>query len=285
MTVSTAQLKRAVINTLTYSDHFNYPLTKDELHARLIGHKLTQPKLLSVLGALLQSKEISKKGDYYFLPNKAELVKQRQIYNELSKPLLSHAKSLIPTLTVVSTIKAIYLTGSLAMSNTDGHDDIDLMIITSEGRLWTTRALLTLYTSLLSLRRTPKSTNNAGKLCLNLYLTPTALTMPRARQTIYTAYELIQALPLYDPDDTRASLLTSNSWAKKYLPNYPWPKSNKNIHPSNKKTNPLSNWLELFCYYIQYLYMKSKMTNEYVTIDSAYFHPHNPGKSALKKIQ
>ena len=264
-------LAKAILTTLTYSNHFHYPLTMDELHLRLVEQKVIRNKLESTVKALMQSKAIETKAGFYFLPNHSALVKQRLLYAKLSKPLKDLAMSYVPILRRVPSVMAIYLTGSLAMNNTDGHDDIDLLIITKPGLLWTTRLLLTIYTSLLGLRRTPKTTNIMGKLCLNLYLTPDSYLMPASRRSLYTAYELVQMTPLYDPNNTHTELLASNSWIKTYLPNYPLPKPK--THRVSVTRYPI---YEKLVYTLQYLYMKPRITREYITRDAAFFHPRNP---------
>jgi len=273
-------LTRAILATLTYSDHFHYPLTKDELYHRLIEHKTTPSELNIALKKLVSARKIVQTNNYYCLPGQSILVKQRKLYQSMSKPLLVYTQSLLPILIKIKNIKAIYLTGSLALSNTDGHDDIDLMIVVENGKLWTTRALLTLFTSFLSLRRSPRANNPMGKLCLNLYLTPKAFRLPSSRRSLYTAYELIQAVPLYDPHNTRLQLLASNSWLKDYLPNSPVSKFSKPPIPPTRYSI-----IENIFYYLQRLYMSGKITREYITRDAAFFHPNNPGKKVLKKLE
>lgn len=263
-------LSKAIISTLSYSDHFHFPLTFTELHSRLIQRAISAVKLKLALSALIRSQTIGHQQIYYFLKGKSSYVKQRKLYASLSRPLRSYINSLIPTLAKVPGIVAIYLTGSLALNNTDGHDDIDLMVITKQGRLWTTRLLLTAYTTLLGLRRTPQSTNIMGKLCLNLYLTTNSLMIPAGKRSLYTAYELVQAVPLHDPLGTHRLLLASNSWIREYLPNFPIP--NSKITQGGESPG----FFEHALFYLQYLYMRRKITREYITLDAAFFHPHNP---------
>lgn len=274
-------LKKAILQTIKYSDHFHYPLTLAELHARLIKYQVSKSYLLKAVNSLVKSKLLSQQNNYYFLPRKLSLVKRRRLYARLSKPLHRYTLSLLPVLTRLHSIRAIYLTGSLAMQNTDGHDDIDLMIITEPGKLWITRLLLTIYTTILGIRRTRNPKNIMGKLCLNLYLTPDSYVIPPHLRSLYTAYELIQVDPIYDPKHTHSALLSANPWIQPYLPNYPLPK------PKNKSFTPATNptILEKICYWIQRLYMHKRITREYITHDAAFFHPNDPGRKVLSKIK
>lgn len=289
-------LNTAILQTLTYSDHFNFPLTREEVFIRLITPTaVSRVQFDKAINALVKARLISSKGEYLYLLGRSSLVPLRTHAKILSLPLLKKAKMLSSQLGNFPGILAIYLTGSLAMSNTDGRSDIDFMIITKPGKLWTTRLMLTIYTSLTRLRRTPQSRNHAGKLCLNLYLTPNSYLLPPHKRSLYTAYELIQAVPLYDPLNTHVDLLSSNSWIYNFLPNAPKrtvPKRKSRLQ--DEKGSPAGegtvltltlDFVEHLLYHLQRLYMLPKLTNEFVTLNSAFFHPNNPGKTVLKKLK
>ena len=277
-------LTQAVIKTLTYSDHFGFPLTGSEIFARLIKHRVREREhLFRALQKLVDSRVITKTGKYYHLPGRSSLVARRRSRARSSQPLLTQARALASRLAHLPGVLAVYLTGSLAVQNSGNNADIDLMVITRDYKLWTTRLLLTLYTSLLGLRRTPGSHQNSGKLCLNLYLTPSSFSLPTSRQNLYTAYELVQAIPLHDPYNTHDHLLSANSWLTTYLPNFSFPQSS-NSPIFNIQYSIFSNYLESLLYHLQLLYMRPKITREYVTPGSAFFHPHDPGKVILSKL-
>lgn len=273
-------ISEAILATLRYSDHFDFPLTQKEIFTRLVKTRLKAQNILTdSLTKLVKQKNIGQTQKYYYLHGRKSLVSRRLKKEAESLPMLHLARKLVSKIATFSGVLAIYLTGSLAVKNSDREGDIDLMVITHPGKLWTTRLMLTIYLTLFGLRRTPAGTHVSGKLCLNLYLTPESYLVPTSRHTLYTAYELIQAVPLYDPAGTHRDLLASNSWISDYLPNFPLPKT---FTPTREhsKTGVLENVL----YYLQFAYMKNKITREYVTKDSAYFHPKNPGNSVLKKL-
>jgi predicted nucleotidyltransferase len=270
----------SVIQTLKYSAHFGFPLTFEELYVRLIKSSCTKSELKKILPTLVSRKKIEQLKECYYLPGDSKLVARRKKNAETSLPVQSRAKNLAIQLSKIPGVLAIYLTGSLAMSNSTSDSDIDLMVITQNNQLWTTRFLLTIFTSLIGLRRTPMSKKNTGKLCLNLYLSPKSFSLPSSKRSLYTAYELMQAVPLYDSQNTHAKLLSTNSWIHDYLPNFPIPKSTPRLSRENGKTG----FLEYLLYSLQLLYMKNKITREYITKDVAFFHPNNPGEKVLKKL-
>lgn len=275
----------SIISTLTYSDHFGFPLTFPELHKRLIGIPISQPKLQQALNLLLLKKKIEKTNAYYHLNGRSGLVSIRQKRQQLSITPTSAANSLARKINMIPGVLAVYLTGSLAMKNSDKHSDIDFMIITQSSRLWSTRLILTLYTTLFGLRRLPGSKSYSGQLCLNLYLTPNSWTIPLSKRSLYTAYELIQAVPLSDPHHLHHQFLSDNDWVTRYLPNFLIPKPTKaHLAEGNKLVSILFQPIEFFAYTIQKIYMSRHITSELITSDLAFFHPHNPGIQVLKKL-
>ncbi len=271
-----AAVNISVLKTLKYCDHFSYPLTPKEIHLRLCSSEpCSLERVFTTLKSMIKKGVISQTGVYYHLPKRSSIVALRQARFAHSSKQLVRAHRLATQLSHVPHVLAIYLTGSLAMRNSGPDSDIDFMIVAKDGKLWTTRLLLTLYTTLLGLRRTPGSQANAGKLCLNLYLTPTSYPLPLHKQSLYTAYELVQAVPVYDPSSTRAMLLSANPWIKRYLPHV-LSKTDLTSKPASSLEHRKTGILEHLLFYLQYYYMKPKLTREYITINSAFFHPHDP---------
>lgn len=274
-------LPQAIILTLKYSAHFSFPLTEEEIYCRLIKCRSTRHTLKSELTKMLVQGKLKKTKGYYHLPQNASFVANRLKQEQLSRPLCHRARILSSQLFSLPGILAFYLTGSLAVGNSGDDGDIDLLVLTYPKVLWSTRFLLTLTTSLFGLRRTRRSRRNRGKLCLNLYLTPDSLTVPVNRRSLYTAYELIQTTPLYDPHHTYPHLLLCNSWIKEYLPNFPLPRS---LSPLHLRPISLLSIFEPLFFSFQYSYMKHHITRELITPNSAYFHPNNPGSKVLGKL-
>lgn len=272
----------AILATLTYSDHFSYPLTIAELHTRLIKTKTSKQELITVLAQLLRAHKVEQVGEYLCLPSHHQVVALRQARQDLALPKLARAKYIAALLARLPTVLAVFVTGSLAVKNAKVEDDIDFMIITEDQRLWSTRLAITLLTEILRLRRRPFATQAQNKVCLNLYLSPSSLRLPKAKRSLYTAYELIQALPVYDPNNLRAKLLTANSWIHEYVPNVILPRA---VPSPTTHGSRLFDFIESQAYRLQKWYMQSKLTREYITPHAAFFHPSNPGSLVLQKIK
>lgn len=280
------KLERAIIATLTYSDHFSFPLTADEIHLRLINYRHNSLKsLIATLKEMVKEGMIEKTGEYFHLPSKSALVAKRKSKLKASLSELSKARTVAEKIGKIPGVNAVYLTGSLAMANSSKSSDIDLMIITRNNTLWATRLILTLYLELLGKRRRPNSDHIEGQICLNLYLSPSSFSLPEEKRSLYTAYELIQAIPLYDPKDTHSELISANNWIYKFLPNYIFPTKTTLVHDLNSDINIVWKTLNTIAYHLQRFNMRSKITREYITKDAAFFHPNDPGVKVLKKIK
>ena len=67
-------------------------------------------------------------------------------------------------------VRAVILTGSMSTGSDSFASDIDLLIITKPGRLYSARFFATFWAALTGHRRHPNDKNPAGKFCLNYYL-------------------------------------------------------------------------------------------------------------------
>lgn len=254
--------------TINYAAFFNASLTTRDLHFWLISskkHSLTRVHKLLKKYPTIKRKLIS--------PDNPVFLKK----NKLTKKKIKSIKNLISVLKLVPTIELIALTGSLSMSNPKKQDDIDLMIIVSPNTLWLTRPLVILISSLLSTRRKPNTTTTANTICINLWLDRLALVVPKEKQNLYTAHEVLQIKPLFDRGDVHQEFTFKNAWVKKHLATA-YSQINKplSISPvATHKTFWLTQLLNKLLFNIQYLYMKSKITKEHITPHSAYFHPRS----------
>ncbi len=262
-------LEDAILLTLAYSDIFSTPLKFDQLHSRLIGVKASSSQLKQSLNHLLRQQRLSYQSSFYFLPQRAKIVKIYQQRLSISQSKLERVNFLASKLAYLPSILAIYLTGSLAVANARLNDDLDLMLIVKPNQLWTTRFFLNLALDAFSLRRKPKDRVANNKLCLNLYLTPEHLSLPLSKRNLHSAYELIQIKPLVDKQSLLANLYAQNSWFKAYFPNFSSPLPQTTKLSFSASFNPF----EPLFFKFQYWHMKPKITQELVSSHFAFFHP------------
>lgn len=210
----------------------------------------------------------------FLKPITAKEQQHRSRLEKISQIKKNKIESFIRFAKLFPNLKMIAITGSVAVNNAPQNADIDLMLIFSANTLWLTRPIFLFLCRLLFPLRHPQDSPSPDSFCLNLWLDTFALSIPRHKRSLYTAHEVLQVVPILDREYTYQHFILSNSWTKNFLANAYVQitssfKSQPKIYSSGK------NVFNLFFFFIQYLYMRSKITREYITPHAAYFHPRD----------
>lgn len=252
-----------------YHNAFNFPLTFPEL---LKWTAKNPPEIKGKIGY---------KNGFYYIKGRERIIYKRITKNRYSKTKIDMAKKASGLISLLPGIRMVGLTGSLAMDNADMGSDIDLLIITKRGHLWSTRFLTYLLLKIANFNlRKPGSPAENDKLCLNMWLDESDLVWPKKDRNFYTAHEILQIVPLSDKNSTYNLFLTKNKWTLDFWPNAVDIKR----HDSTlyTKLNKLS-LIEKILFKAQFLYMRSKITREVVTPTRAIFHPNDLSGKITKK--
>jgi predicted nucleotidyltransferase len=287
-------LSGAILETIAYASLFDFPLTKYEISLRLLSQKTSSDhEIRQAIDELIRQNKVIQRGQYYVLAvNSSDINAKREINKAISQEKEQIAKSLLSTLPHVPWLEAIFLTGSVAAGNAKKEDDIDILIISSQNRLWLIRMVLNLYLQWRGLRRMPGSTSNTNKFCLNMFLDYGSCAIPQAKRNIYTAHELLQSTCLYQKANVFRSYLLQNSWAHDYLANWYQNQLLKTPHTKDQQSQKLFkpwgvilSFFNLITYLLQKLYMQKRRTNETVCYHQAYFHPGHTDMTILKRFE
>ncbi|MBI4491795.1 MAG: hypothetical protein HY690_03270 [Chloroflexi bacterium] len=202
-------VRSAVRAALVYADLFDYPLRAEEVRRFLPGCPATG----SEVGAALA--DWPSRLGLHFLPGREHLVELRLARAQWAAATLPEARRYGRLLWSLPFVEMVGLTGSLAVRNADPGEDLDFMLVTRPGRLWTVRALTIGVVRLARLR--------GVCLCPNYLLASRALAL--RQRSLFVAHELAQLVPLHGFAAYRA-LLAANPWALELLPNAePYPAS------------------------------------------------------------
>jgi len=201
----TGTLERAILETLAYSDVFDYPLHLDELH-RYLPIWVGVEQVSNVLNRM--NENVGKRDDFYFLLGRETIVEIRKQREAHSKKLLSHALKYGRILSSLPFIRMVALTGSLAVLNSSKEADFDYMLVTAPNRVWTARAFALLFNRFTRLF--------GHTLCPNLIVSENALAW--SQRDLYSARELCQMIPITGMDIYQR-LMKQNEWVKELLPN------------------------------------------------------------------
>ena len=198
-------LDNAILRTAAYADVFDYPLTTLEMHHYLMNFRASFEAVEQVL---LEGKLLRFSAGYYTLPGREALAGVRQRRELTADPLWSQAVYYGGVIANLPFVRMVAVTGSLAMNNVESDPDIDYLIVTAPRWLWLTRALVLTVARRAAMRRV--------RICPNYLVTEEALVFPD--QTLYTAHELKQMIPLFGMD-VYARICSLNHWADRFLPN------------------------------------------------------------------
>ena len=115
-------------------------------------------------------------------------------------------------------VRFVGLVNTVAYESPSAASDIDLFIVTSPGRLWLTRALVTAAVHLRGWRRHGRKVSD--RLCLSFFVTIRALNLGALKLPYdpYLAYWVAGVVPLWGAE-TYGSFMSLNTWAVERLPN------------------------------------------------------------------
>ena len=204
-------LERAIVQTLIYSDIFNFPLTVAEVQRYLIGQSASLSEIESCLAtSTYLAARLSQQHPYLSLLGREEIQVGRQNQTPILQRQWRAARRWASLLRLVPFVRGVLVTGSLAAQSARRQDDIDLLLLVEPGRLWTCRALVIGLVYLARLQRI--------ELCPNylMALTDPALTV--TQRDLYTARELA-AMRLMFGGAAYQRLLSLNPWLDEMLPN------------------------------------------------------------------
>lgn len=282
----TKEVKQAVLKTLAYSDVFDYPLSFDEFLRFLIEKKIDKEQLKKELSKL--SSKVAQKDGFYCFAEREHIIKKREKREVISNKKVRIVAKTVRFLRLIPTVQLIGVSGALAMRNAKEKDDIDLFIITQRNRLWITRLFLLVFLEFLGVRRKREERVAADKICLNMLVDESSLCLPKDKQDLYSAHEVVQMLPAFERFNTYKRFIQANLWVKNFLPNsldikilrYKDIKGSKN---HNFLITQLLNFFEFFAKILQLWYMKKHRTTEVISDTMLAFHPFNYREKILKE--
>lgn len=273
------QIQVNILNTLCYSDIFNYPLTSSELWKYYIGERVSREDFYVSLSFLSPFKI----GMYYALPYRKNLEEVRLKRRVESKRKIEKVIRFIHLLSFIPTIQLIGISGSVAVFNAKREDDIDLFFITKKDTLWLTRLIVTGILVVAGIKRKVGMVHAQDTICPNMFMTEDNLVFDKKNQNLFLAHEIGQLKVVVNKNDTYEYFLQQNNWVKNFLPNILPRISKKKMQ--EKRSNHLLKLLNKTAFLLQYIYMYHKQTKEVVLENRAAFHPINRKSEILSKYR
>ena len=245
----TRELENAIVQSVSYADVFDYPLTAHEVHRYLIGVRASASEVGRALaGSRLAPGRLAHRDGFFTLPGREQIVELRRQRKVPAKRLWRGAVHYGRRIAGLPFVRMVAVTGSLAASNVTRDADVDYLIVTAPRRLWICRALV------IGVVR--RAARRGVVLCPNFLLTESALEL--RQRDLYTAWELAQMVPIAG-FETYHRLRRRNSWAGTFLPNAegvpsePDPQGNPDLPAARSRLtrvaegilgSPAGDWLE-----------------------------------------
>jgi hypothetical protein len=185
-------LHQELLKTLSYFSFFSYVPTVKEVWL-FLPVKISFGAFKKALSIYLRKeKDIQKHGQYLYSGNKGGIdIGAIQESNMASNKKLRQLDDVYSSFHINPFICFVGVTGSVAANNANEEDDIDVFIISYPHRLWICRLITIVLLTLRGARRTPRSTDVKDKVCCNLWFDGADLQVPRERQTVFTAREIV----------------------------------------------------------------------------------------------
>lgn len=204
-TISEAETIPAIHRALKYADQFEQAVSAHD-----IARYLDIPSDIANVQNILQryaGDEWQTCDGYYCLPDRANLVAQTRERAAFAQIIWPQARKWAAFLARIPYVRMIAVTGSLAMNNCGPGADIDYLVITAPGRVWTARLFI------IGLVRFARL--SGVDLCPNFILSTQVLRMHQ--ETFFIARELAQMVPLYGQDYYQ-KMIEANDWMLRFLP-------------------------------------------------------------------
>lgn len=277
-----------ILETLSYFDIFDYPLTKKEIW-QFLSEKISLEKFLKYK---IKDQHIDNLKGFYFIKKRQKTVllrKRREIESNLK---MKKAIKIISILRFIPTVKLIGISGALSMRNCERKDDIDFFVICKNNLVWTTRLLIILVLSIYGLYRRRGETDVADKICLNFLIGSRNLRFGKKYRNIYIAHEIAQLVPILDKNDTYEKFIKENIWISNFFPNVFYRISNYKIL-FKAQENYLENFIatvlrisnvEAITKFSQIFYMRKGITREIIKANFIALHPIDFQQIILSKL-
>lgn len=220
--------EKSIIKTIVYHEALGqHPLTSVEIYRCLQkendGDSL--PSFYNVLKLLEASQQLTKylanQNGFFFLKGNQYFYQQRINRQKIAIAKWRKVRKIAKYLSLTPYLRGLFVSGSLAFSNTKKESDLDFLVVTKENRIWASRTFLSLLLQLIGQRRHGQVV--ANKICLNHYLNQNYLTV--ALQNLSNAHLYSHLVPLTNYSNYQL-FQKQNAWMANLLFFYPSDKQN-----------------------------------------------------------
>lgn len=203
-------LRNETLRTLLYYDLWHYPLTARELFSYLPANSITFTTFADRLKDLVGKDICEHDGYYYVAGNDPSIVAERRRKERRARSMWRMARIAGGVIRQFPFVRAVFVSGELAMNAASRGSDVDFFIVTAPRRLWIARSLLILFKKVVLLDR-------KKFFCVNSFVSADHLGLKE--RNLYVASEVAHLKPLVNRALYHEYMLT-NGWIRRYFPNF-----------------------------------------------------------------
>lgn len=225
-------IREAILDMVAYFAVFGLPVDMNRLNS-LLSVRASHLAVRSIVQDLVRTGDLIMVEDKYGLAgikySGLEMMALRQEF------LMRKARRIGRIIGLVPFIKAVCVINSVAIGNVHQDSDIDLLIITTPGRVFVAKGLLWKLFHWLRIIETEE--HKAGQFSLGMFLTTRGVVFERdimQQNEPDLVYRLLTVEPVYGARRW-FEVLRASPFIKAAVPNYIWPTGNRTIDRSGWK--------------------------------------------------
>ena len=205
-------MQAIILSVLKHYENYDQPITVSQLHS-FLPKRISFRQLKKEVDDLILCRKIDKSGEYLSL--KQSVFKNFKKNKVVASRMLKFAGPYLKIISFLPFIRGVGISGSLALGAGRDGDDVDFFIITSDNSAWIARIFaLAIARIYLFLRG-----ESIDTFCLNLFFETSSLSVPKPRQNLQSAREILQVLPVINKKNIFKKLYKDNPYVFKYFPN------------------------------------------------------------------
>lgn len=136
----------------------------------------------------------------------------KEIPNSIWSAKLEIALRFVKYMKVLDWVRFIAVTGSVGAESAKDDDDIDILIVVKNDRMWLYRGLMMINPWLYRNIRKEGITNVKNRLCINLVVEERGLNFD---SDLFNFHELYFMKPIYN-DEYKENILRKNGWVREF---------------------------------------------------------------------
>jgi len=216
----------AVLDMIAYFAVFNLPVSQERLVAYL-PIKANHLAVQEVIRELVNRRVLQRIGNEYGLVGVRYIRTDSRALQRQAQ--LQRARRLGRLLGLLPFVQALVVINSVAMGNVRASSDIDLLVVTTPGRIFIAKATLQRCLNRAQLLQT--ETVSANRFSLGMFMTTRGVPIERdimRQNEPHLIYWLLTAVPVYGAKSW-AEILQGSAYVRGLAPNMIWPKGAKTI--------------------------------------------------------